>query len=1315
MRPNLQTRPNFWPRLGTSAESPALPGACLANWPADRLQGFLARANLPHANGSALLKEKDPEVFFHGLLQVARSLEGKNALPEAVELYSALGAKDPEDNRVPKAVREAALVRLQAIAGSGKTGARFEFFASHFLSDASSPELLIGMTAANMASGLTRIWLRPSYRFASHMFAFGAEAVTFPLATRFAAQALGRKPNPGLHGLSGEIASSFLLLGAMRLTGTLVGWGLPRRMGRNGRAMFQQAAMFGGILAGQELQRRFDLAPASADATRVTDALALLLHSQVGGHLSGKIMGRPWGMAGREFSGRPRGPRAMLESILSQAVPVPAKAGVLAPMPLWMSIGKPPIPGLSWISNLPTEVRIRIKDSSPPSSPTKALNANQVGELEKVAKDIPISLERVEALARLGFHARQGGSQATMFFQEAEKIVDKLATPMEKSIALGRIGLEMHRSGNAPGALSFFQGSFREAGRIKKSFFSRETLFPSHWRDYLQWVAELHATPELKALAAQALAMAQEIRRRVPSLGHDELLTHQVVLRLARLGNHGEALELSQTMGSSDLALESRIRLARILLENGNRAGARDILTILEGAVDVAGLRSDLAVDYLRTSQYTQFRREWALLQSPFHQINCLLNGAQLYRNRADTLSSILMTLEAEKLLAENLASLSLLKRARLQGHLARLLGKNPERELGDPYLRNSIDFINSVFQPGQKMTLDANRALTEIFLAGADRYGETYIDSLLDISHPDDRVEILRRMSLRFNEEGKLGHALLWAHRIKGEARAWLHKDLALAQLHSGNSWIALDLAKKIQDPVARYQALLHIYLHQEGPPPGSPSNPPLPGGGFTPVGNPKLNARSLGNDQAPIHQDSAPLKPDENLIASVPWYLLASQKILAPSAAPLFLHLDGSASPGSVPSPGLYSASAPVGSGSGGASPSSDPPPNSRGFTEEARAWVEEQGFGEAELKLVEGLMDKIYRQMWSILNFHSGSGLAHRLATGKLITVRIIPQDQSLNNYSLELLDSPKALQTEFNMVQWTFDPANGSLTPQDFLGHLPFEINAAEKNIDVRRFFVPFYRRIDLTLPGLNASNLEVALPQEIQKLAAQDPTIHKAPTFLKKAPEAPLASPDSPAPESQESPPLLVSYRPLIFEGSRIEVDRYAEYQELPETGRKRLQRLVQHVLAALHARESQIDLPENQVLKFSPGVHIIIGPNPDAPEKKQVEVLTMKEAFARQRKKPLGKDEVLLVLLRYTEMGGENYNYPHLEQHFTSPLDPQGFPTGADLEFQKSLGLKGPLHLRLEFLNLRPENLQEWDQWMAKNGYLEGTNRETVN
>ncbi len=263
----------------------------------------------------ALAGESDARLFFESLLQFGARQEAANRLDLATVIYGLVQsqAEGPLGQRAGQ--------RLDAVLGRGAGGARTEFLLRRLAHEASEPTALFAMGAAGTAFRLTRLatlsrlaatpagnFLTRGFgaRAAASLTGFAVEATVFPLAGRAANEALGRSQDWSAQALRRDIASSFLVLGGLKLSGWAAGAAFNRLHGINpltGQAqrltgfagfsqrVIPQAGMLGGILLGHGLEERLGLREHVDGATTMVDSLAMLLQFNVAGRLTHRAFG----------------------------------------------------------------------------------------------------------------------------------------------------------------------------------------------------------------------------------------------------------------------------------------------------------------------------------------------------------------------------------------------------------------------------------------------------------------------------------------------------------------------------------------------------------------------------------------------------------------------------------------------------------------------------------------------------------------------------------------------------------------------------------------------------------------------------------------------------------------------------------------------------------------------------------------------------------------------------------------------------------------------------------------------------------------
>ncbi|MFO1464711.1 MAG: hypothetical protein U1F66_13160 [bacterium] len=313
-----------------------------------------------------LAKEADPTLRDEGLLNLATREERAGNLGAALELYSAVSTP---------ALLGRAQRRIEALLGRGSLAERSEIFFRNLAREASNPAALISMGVASTVFRMTRLTALAGLschatgnlftrglgaRLVAGLAGFALEAPAFTLSSR----ALRGAPEAGAAepSLGAELASSYLLLGALKLGGAL-GTGMARRLGAHqpfASGLLRQGALLGGIALGRRLEGLAELRPIREGESLLVDSLATLLHLHVAGRLAQSAFGP-------RFSAWERGLEARGELLLHRPPPGGiASAGLLEPA--WASsrgrAGDPKAPFLMAMSS---------DDSNPPSSDAPTL------------------------------------------------------------------------------------------------------------------------------------------------------------------------------------------------------------------------------------------------------------------------------------------------------------------------------------------------------------------------------------------------------------------------------------------------------------------------------------------------------------------------------------------------------------------------------------------------------------------------------------------------------------------------------------------------------------------------------------------------------------------------------------------------------------------------------------------------------------------------------------------------------------------------------------------------------------------------------
>jgi len=259
----------------------------------------------------ALERDREPELAEEGLWELSNRMERDGRVEAAAELYQVLaGQAQP---RIASRARD----RLNVMAGHSAGPARWEYLADRFSEELFDPASLVGMGVAGMAfrsarlftlSRIARLYVLPSPRLASlaaTTVGLSAEIPAFVLASRLARQAQGHEVPWSVPSLGHDLASTGLLLGSLRLSGTVATTLLrpslrlstletvPWRF-QIGVGLGQQAAMFGGILASHYLQSELGLRSVETNAVWLSEGLATLLQFNAAGRVARIAFGPRW-------------------------------------------------------------------------------------------------------------------------------------------------------------------------------------------------------------------------------------------------------------------------------------------------------------------------------------------------------------------------------------------------------------------------------------------------------------------------------------------------------------------------------------------------------------------------------------------------------------------------------------------------------------------------------------------------------------------------------------------------------------------------------------------------------------------------------------------------------------------------------------------------------------------------------------------------------------------------------------------------------------------------------------------------------------
>ncbi|HKX11813.1 MAG TPA: hypothetical protein VJP40_01580 [bacterium] len=252
----------------------------------------------------SLTRETDPQLYQEGLLHFAGRQERRNQEAVAGAIYSAMLENSPAPDRSALArARE----RLAVLNGGGSGGARAEYLLRHASHELFDPTMIAAMgtagavfrmtrlaALARLGSGapglLTRGWGASGL---ASVAGFAIEAPTFTLTHRLGRAALGHSQDWSSSALSRDLASSYLVLGALKLgaRGATGLQGLSGYRSPMASALFQQSGMFGGIVVSQALERRLGWRPAASTEAAAADALVTWLQFNAAGRLTQSVLG----------------------------------------------------------------------------------------------------------------------------------------------------------------------------------------------------------------------------------------------------------------------------------------------------------------------------------------------------------------------------------------------------------------------------------------------------------------------------------------------------------------------------------------------------------------------------------------------------------------------------------------------------------------------------------------------------------------------------------------------------------------------------------------------------------------------------------------------------------------------------------------------------------------------------------------------------------------------------------------------------------------------------------------------------------------
>ncbi len=256
---------------------------------------------------SSLREEKDPEIFYLGLLNFGQRLQDRGKIEAAAEVYSAIFQTKQDIRGIAKA-------RLDALSGIGSVGLRAEFLLKTFAESATNYRTIVPMIAGSAVYRLAKTatlgrlasmnsvsWFNRGFgaNLSSAVLGTTLEVPVFALGTRWLHQLGGVSPT---RGVGEDLLGAGLTLGVLKLSGwagqqsvqklaSVRGVGAMHVLQKFNRAVIPQASMFVGLMSAHRLEQAVGLIPHVDGATAVTDTLATMVSLGVGSHLGAKVLG----------------------------------------------------------------------------------------------------------------------------------------------------------------------------------------------------------------------------------------------------------------------------------------------------------------------------------------------------------------------------------------------------------------------------------------------------------------------------------------------------------------------------------------------------------------------------------------------------------------------------------------------------------------------------------------------------------------------------------------------------------------------------------------------------------------------------------------------------------------------------------------------------------------------------------------------------------------------------------------------------------------------------------------------------------------
>lgn len=265
---------------------------------------------------ASLSEESDPQLYWEGVLSLALRLRQEQQLAPSAAL---LGLMAQAGDAVPVELQRKAQGELDAIAGKGHGGRRFEFLQQQFVRQATDVKIIAPMILGSAVFQLTRTAVLGRLaataeancltrgfgaRLTAGLAGFAAEVPTFALGSRALISATEGGVSWDGASMGRDLLGATLTLGALKTFGYLGNRGFLKMHGlgelqRASLTRFQrltqfassQGSVFVGMMSAHKLEEKIGLRPHVEGATTVVDTLSSMVSLGIGGHLGHRLLG----------------------------------------------------------------------------------------------------------------------------------------------------------------------------------------------------------------------------------------------------------------------------------------------------------------------------------------------------------------------------------------------------------------------------------------------------------------------------------------------------------------------------------------------------------------------------------------------------------------------------------------------------------------------------------------------------------------------------------------------------------------------------------------------------------------------------------------------------------------------------------------------------------------------------------------------------------------------------------------------------------------------------------------------------------------